>query len=112
MGQRWKEGAFLGYSRESNTYIIGTEDGTVTTRSFGRCPEQTRWNGEFLAALKATPWSDRVVADPEVRFREPAESGPNAETAPPPALRRFRLHVADLVKYGRTAPIYARSAST
>ena len=55
-----------------------------------------------MAALKATPLSERVVADPEVRFREPAESGPAVDTAPPAALRRFRLHVADLVKYGRT----------
>ena len=100
MGPRWKEGAFLGCNRESNTYTIGTEQGTMATRSISRYPEQSRWNGEYLAGLTATPWSERTVNDPEVRFQEPAESSSTTPTTAPAAIRRFRLNVADLHKYG------------
>ena len=102
MGAKWKEGVFLGYSKGSNTYIVGTESGTVTSRTLTRLPEQTRWNAEILARIKSTPWSERQAPDPEVRFQDPASTTPDVETSAPAAPRRIRIQQADLEKHGYT----------
>ena len=69
MGAKWQEGIFVGYNRSSNTFIVLTEDGRKNVRSINRYPEQTRWSADALAKIKATPWSEREVSDPVVRFQ-------------------------------------------
>ena len=103
MGTRWREGIFLGYSRTSNTYIIGTPDGIEKARSMTRKPLDQRWKPEGLAEIKATPWSEREVREPRVRFQQPAEDpGPPVETAAPAAPRALRINKSDLEEHGFT----------
>ena len=42
MGTKWQQGAFLGFSRDSNQYILGTEEGLDYSRTIARCPEPDR----------------------------------------------------------------------
>ena len=102
MGARWEEGVFVGYSRNSNTFIVVTEDGTKAVAPTSRYPEQTRWSAEAVAKLKATSWSEREVADPVVRFQEPVVDRQAAEVAAPAALRKSRLNAQDLQTHGYT----------
>ncbi len=103
MGTQWREAVFLGYSRNANTYIVGNIHGTVATRSLMRRPMDNRWSRERLAQIRATPWSERVIVDPRVRFEEPAEVEPSPP-APERAIqpRRFRINKADLERHGYT----------
>ena len=104
MSARWADAVLLGYSPSSNTYILSdSEDRIVTARSLSRLPMQNRWSADALAAIKATPWSERARHDPEVRFQDgnvPSET--TAETAAPTPTRRFRINDADLRQYGFT----------
>ncbi len=102
MGARWSTGVFVGYNRSSNTFIVMTEDGKKAVRSINRYPEQTRWNAEAISNIKATPWSEREVSDPVVRFQEPVVDRGGVEVAAPGALKRFRLNAQDLQTHGYT----------
>ena len=103
MGTQWREAVFMGYNRSANTYILGNIHGTTTARSLMRRPMDNRWSHEQLARIRATPWSERVLVDPRVRFSEPAEA-----KAEPPAPdrhvqpRRFKINKADLERHGYT----------
>ena len=70
MGTRWLEGIFLGFSRSSNSYIIGTNDGVVGARSIFRKPAANRWSVDRATSLTATPWSVRDKSDATVSFRD------------------------------------------
>ena len=102
MGARRNEGVFVGYNRSSNTFIVLTEDGKKSVRSINRYPEQTRWSAEAISKIKATPWSEREIADPEVRFQEPVADRQGVEVAAQGALKRFRINAADLQAHGCT----------
>ena len=103
MGTKWHQGVFIGYSRESNQYVLGTEDGVAYSRALTRCPNPDRWSGERLANLRVTPWSIRDVKEPEVRLQE-KKDGDEApiETAAAAAPRRFRINASDLATHGFT----------
>ncbi len=90
--------------RSANVYIVGTEDGIVTSRSLTRRPILNRWSSERLAALKATPWSDREKPEVQVRFQEEATAKDEQPAAPAaaPSLRRFRINKKDLEEFGFT----------
>ncbi len=96
------EGAFLGYSKSSNTFIVGTPSGWVYARSVTRRPEADRWDPEALAQLKGHPGSDRRQEEPQrVRFDKPAtEQGPTAEAVRQTAIRRLRINKSDLDAHG------------
>jgi len=103
MGARWGEAIFLGFSRASNTYILGTKDGIITARSISRQPVPNRWSHEALSSLKSMPWSERQRHQPEVRFQDPAaEPDEVPDTATPAQVRRFRINAADLREHGHT----------
>ena len=102
MGARWEDGVFVGYNRNSNTFIILTKDGKKAVRSINRYPEQTRWSADGIAKIKATPWSERETADPIVRFQEPITDKNDAALAPPRALERFRINAQDFRTHGYT----------
>ncbi len=103
MGTRWREGVFLGYSRSSCTYILGTPDGKVCSRALMRRPFENRWSEPALAGLRTTPWMEREKQDVQVRFQQDAaELDTPAAPDPPPALRRMRINKSDLEAYGYT----------
>ena len=79
-----------------------SEDGSKSVRSINRYPEQNRWSADALAKIKATPWSEREIADPEVRFQEPVVDKQGVEVAAQGALKRFRINAADLQAHGYT----------
>ena len=103
MGARWDEGIFLGYHRSSNVYIVATPRGITTARSLKRRPMANRWCSEKLAAIRATPWSEREQPEVTVRFQEEAARAEGPEAAPAqPQLRRFRINKKDLEEHGYT----------
>ena len=105
MGAKWADAVFLGYHRNSNSYIVHHSTGIATSRSLSRKPDKERWCADTVAKLQSTPWSLHERPEPEVRFHEPASgthSGAEPATAAPPALRRMRINKADLDKYGYT----------
>ena len=94
-------GIFLGYSRLSNTYQIGTDNGVEEVRGVSRKPAPNRWDEERLSGLQATPWDTRVKHGSEVVFQEPApqEAGPPEREVLP---RQFRITKNDVQTYGYT----------
>ena len=64
MVARWAIGTFLGYSRESNTYIIGTPEGVRNTRAMMRRPFPDRWDAETIGNITTTPWSHGLAHSP------------------------------------------------
>ena len=57
LGSKWKDGVFLGYSRDSNEYFVWSVEGRTTARSRSqqRKPESERWKPEELAAVSQRP---------------------------------------------------------
>ncbi len=102
MGATGGEGIFVGYDRQSNTFMIETEAGPVRARSVTRRPERDRWDAEGIARINSTP--EDLVERPErqrVRFEQPAtEQGPTADETRPAAIRRLRINKTDLDTYG------------
>eukprot|EP00974_Lingulodinium_polyedra_P097698 9470319-Lingulodinium_polyedra.AAC.1 len=51
----WKEGVWLGHTRNSNESIIGTKDGVVRAYAVRRQDEAERWRGDIWKQMKGTP---------------------------------------------------------
>ena len=72
MGSRWGEGAFLGFHRQSRTYIVATPDGIAKARSICTRPGPDRfaiedlkaWASQTLSALPAKTWIFSVAVVP------------------------------------------------
>jgi len=95
-------GIFLGYSRLSNTYMIGTDGGVLESRGIKRKPEPNRWNGERISALQATPWSMRTKQDTEVVFQEPSQPADQQLQSKEVMPRRYRITKTHLDVHGYT----------
>ena len=102
MGSRWGVGTFLGFHRQSRTYIVATADGISKSRSICRRPIPDRWSSEALAKIQATPWSTRETTRAEVRFHEQSAEAPAPESRVREPPRRFRINLADLHEHGFT----------
>ena len=102
MGTKWLEGVFLGFSRSSISYLVGTSDGVVTARSVYRRPMDVRWSFDRLLELKATPWSRREKPNLEVRFSETGAAPERRARDEIPLPRAFRITYGDLVEHGFT----------
>ena len=100
MGPRLSVGAFLGFHRQSRTYIVATADGISKPRSICRRPVPDRWSCDALAKIQATPWSLREPTRSEVRFHEQSAETPAPETRAREPPRRFRINMADLQAHG------------
>ena len=104
MGALGGEGVFLGYSRSSNTFVVGTDDGRIiNARSISRRPERQRWDPDRLAAVHLLPVvGQRARPEAPRTHLEPATDGSPAPQDPgrPSTLRRMRITKADLEKYG------------
>ena len=106
MGTLGGEGVFLGHNRTSNTFVVGTEGGSVVeTRSITRRPERQRWNAERLAAVQALPshGKKRQEADRVRLPDEPRDATTPTETGKPSPIRRMRIAKVDLDRYGYNA---------
>ena len=58
MEKRFGTGIFLGIKGNSQEYIVGKEDGGVTTSNIiKRRPEDERWNEKLVKAITGTLWS-------------------------------------------------------
>ena len=102
MGTKWLEGLFLGFSRSSNSYMIGTEDGVVAARSIYRRPAANRWSVDRVTSLTATPWSVRDKADVTVRFQDAPTEEERRSKRIEDVPKAFRINHGDLVKHGFT----------
>ncbi len=102
MGAVGGEGVFLGYSRQSNTFIVATESGITTARSVTRRPERDRWSADALARIQQTPMALHARQErTRVRFDQPAQAqGPTADEVRPAQARRLRINKTDLEQFG------------
>ena len=104
MDAKWADGTLVGYSWTTNTYVMATREGGITTsRSIKRVPMPNRWCPEILSQITAAPWSLRERPAREVRFQDPAPVPEEAVAVAPPApTRRFRISDMDLRRQGFT----------
>ena len=113
MSARWKEGAFLGFSRDSNEFILwDTIEKTVKrSRSVQRVSESKRWNVENLVAVNRRPQDTlyRAAAQPIYRGIEQEElaerRAPEDEASPrvrATAARDVKVIIEDLKRFGVT----------
>ena len=100
MGAKWLEGLFLGFSRSSNSYMIGTEDGVVAARSIYRRPAANRWSVDRVTSLTATPWSVRDKADVTVSFQDAPTEEERRSKRIEDVPKAFRINHGDLVRHG------------
>ena len=112
LGSKWKEGIFLGYSRDSNEYLLWCSEskGVVRARSIQRKPESQRYDPELLGQVNQRPQDMfyRASAAPSGR-REPQDDlderlAPEDE---PPKTRitgqhDLRVTLQDLKDFGYT----------
>ena len=103
----WREGVWLGHSRESNEAVIGTKDGAVRAYAIKRQDEDRRWDGELLKDLQGTPQQPdpgkpglaipiRIHFDPP-SLQEPIRAEENEK---PRQIRRMKITARMLEKYG------------
>ena len=106
---KWDEGVWLGHTRGSNEFLIGTKDGVVRAWATKRRPEEERWSSDNIHAIQGTParpnpkmpGNDIPV---HILLPEPATEGPpdpepaRAEDGP----RRAYLKKKDFERYGYT----------
>ena len=55
MMTEWKDGIWLGHTRDSNEVLVGTKDGVVRAYSVIRKPEGERWDAEMLREMRGSP---------------------------------------------------------
>lgn len=112
MSAKWGEGVFLGYSRDSNEFIIwSTTTKTVTrARSVQRRPGSVRWSAEELMTLNQRPGDSlyRATVPLETRYEagQDFEQRLNPEDEPPrtrtTSTRDMKVTLGDLKKFGFT----------
>ena len=84
MDARWKEGVFIGFSRDSNEFILwDTIEKKVTrARSVQRISDSKRWNAEVLVAVNQRPQDALYRAAAQPLQRGPADDTFAERTAP------------------------------
>ena len=109
LASEWKQGAWLGHSRNSNEAVIGTPEGVVRAYAIKRMPEDSRWDGELLKNLKGTPQQPDPLKQGthipiRINFDPPAseEPVPVARDSEAGRIRRMMITPALLEKYGYT----------
>ena len=55
MESDWKEGLWLGHSRNSNEVLIGTREGVVRAWAIRKKPYGDQWDGDLIKAMRGTP---------------------------------------------------------
>ena len=103
----WREGIWLGHSRESNEAIVGTKVGAVRAYAVKRQDEEHRWDSELIKNLQGTPQqpdpSKAGIAIPvRVNFDPPMEAAPVPLDGEERGkqMRRMKITATMLRKYG------------
>ena len=105
----WKEGIWLGHSRNTNEALIGTREGVVRAYSIKRREPHERWDAALIKEIKGTPKQPdpsragfeiptKINFDPEIR-EVPQLSQPKRKDID---IRRMRITPALLQRYGYT----------
>ena len=102
MGPRWKSAVFLGYNRDSSSYVLGTDEGVVTSRAVMRRPIEDRWSLDEAKSVKATPWDMLQRAELEVVLKPVTEKLEEFEDKESKGPRRFKITKRDLEAVGFT----------
>ena len=66
MKSRWGIGIFLGVTRKSHEYIVGTPFGVHKCGTVQRMAPSARWNLERLNQMRGAPWHWRAEEEAEV----------------------------------------------
>ena len=104
MGEKWKDGVWLGIKPESNEIYIGTAEGVRLARSVRRKPEGIRWVKDEILGIRGTPWEPV----PEEFLPQPQGAGPEVEPKDPnddigpPVRRDFMIMKSDVEAAGMT----------
>ena len=107
----WREGIWLGHTRNSNEHIIGLPDGAVKAYSIKRQDAGVRWNADLVRALRGTPQQpdpSRPGLHIPIRVHfDPVPGGGGLSNPPGPGpdsrqIRRMKITPAMLAKYGYT----------
>ena len=112
MSPRWKEGIFLGYSRDSNEFVLWSisEAGVARARSIQRRPESVRWDADTLMKINQRPSDVFYRANAPLLDRRDPEAGfeprVNPEDEPPKtratATRDMKVTASDIERFGFT----------
>ena len=104
----WREGIWLGHARSSDEHLIGTDAGVVRAWTVRRKPEEERWQGMAIKALRGSPQQPdparpgmripiEVEFDPEEEFQED-----RVEPCAEDAARQLQIRRWMLEKFGET----------
>ena len=115
MESKWEEGIWLGYARDSNEALIGTEKGVTKAWTVRRRIPKERWCEDRVTKMKGVPqdWKHEVDRDSDNEEIRPAEEGealrPRAGVEPKSAEEEIRrrapklyLRRKDFQKFGCT----------
>ena len=92
MNAKWGEGVFLGYSKDSNEFVLwNTTTRTITrARSIQRRPESARWSAEELMAVNQRPGDSLYRATMPLSGRHEAGQDFEQRLAPEDEVPRTR----------------------
>ena len=102
MGPRWNSASFLVYSQDSNSCVLGTADGIVTSRAVLRRPSEDRWSLDEAKNIKATPWDLLQRTEVEVELKPATEKLEEFEGKESRGPRWFKITKRDLEAVGCT----------
>ena len=100
MGTNWLDGICLGFSRSSNSYVIGTGGGVVAARTIYRRPSENRWSVERVARLTVTVWPARDKSDATVSFGDAPTEEERRSKRPEDGPQASRINYDDLTQHG------------
>ena len=103
----WKEGIWLGHSRNTNETIIGTKEGVIRAYAIKRQDPDQRWSEQWIREMTGTPQRPdpkrgELMIPIKVRFDPPSADVPEP-TEPlrkEAGMRRMKITEAMLGKYG------------
>ena len=109
---KWGEGVFLGYSKDSNEFVLWDIVAKTVTRarSIQRRPESARWSADEPMAINQRPGDSLYRATTPVSGRHEADQGFEQRLAPEDeapktratSSRDMKVTMGDLKKYGYT----------
>ena len=81
MESKWREGVWLGHSRNTSEALIGTRERVVRAWTVRRRVEDEKWNADMVTSMKGSPqrWSEEEPGDDktiEVTLEAPDEEEP------------------------------------
>ena len=111
---RWKEAIWVGVAKQSNEHIVVLLEGgqAIRCRTVKRRPLDSRWDGEAVSEIKATPRrpnpkepnEKHIKIDTNIEVQKPEQlEVPKARKEEEVVRRNFRITKRILEKYGHTS---------